>query len=215
MKKLYIRNPSEEMTLKELFEEFLIAKQCMNVSPFTIRFYEGCFRHFTDYIDKNTPCSEITLQTVNSYILALKDRSGINDITINTYLRGMRAILYYGMGVMCIKPFKIVCIRAEKKQKETYSEAEIIALIQKPDIKTCSFAEFRSWAIVNYLLATGNRLETLLNVKIGDIDFAENEIHLIMFFSNSTFPVASCFGYTVTRPLSMSESSFLKNTWVG
>ena len=178
MKKLYIRNPSEEMTLKELFEEFLIAKQCVNVSPYTLRFYEGCFRHFTDYIDENTPCSEITLQTVNSYILALKDRSGINDITINTYLRGMRAILYYGMEIVCIKPFKIVLLRAEKKQKDTYSEHEIAALIQKPNLNTCTFAEFRNWAIVNYLLATGNRLETLLHIKVSDVDFVEREIRL-------------------------------------
>jgi hypothetical protein len=42
MKKLYIRNQSEEMTLKELFEQFLVAKQCINVSPYTLRFYEGC-----------------------------------------------------------------------------------------------------------------------------------------------------------------------------
>ena len=38
MKKLYIRNQSEEMTLKELFEQFLVAKQCINVSPYTLRF---------------------------------------------------------------------------------------------------------------------------------------------------------------------------------
>lgn len=43
MKKLYIRNQSEEMTLKELFEQFLVAKQCINVSPYTLRFYEGCY----------------------------------------------------------------------------------------------------------------------------------------------------------------------------
>lgn len=178
MKKLFIRSQSEEMTLKELFEEFLIAKQCVNVSPFTIRFYEGCYRHFTDYVDEETPCSEITLQTVNRYILALKERGEINDITINTYLRGIRAILYYGMEIVCINPFKIVLLRAEKKQKETYSEREIAALIQKPNLRTCTFAEFRNWAIVNYLLATGNRLETLLNIKIGDVDFVEREIRL-------------------------------------
>lgn len=178
MKKLSIRNPSGEMTLKELFEEFLIAKQCINVSPYTLRYYEGCFRHFTDYVDEKTPCAEITLQTVNRYILALKSRGEINDITINTYLRGVRAILYYGMEIVCITPFKIVLLRAEKKQKETYTEREIAALIQKPNLNTCTFAEFRNWAIVNYLLATGNRLETLLHIKIGDVDFAEREIRL-------------------------------------
>lgn len=200
MKKLYIKNQSEEMMLKELFEQFLVAKQCINVSPYTLRFYEGCYRHFTDYIDEETPCSEITLQTVNSYILALKGRSGINDITINTYLRGMRAILYYGMEIVCIKPFKIVLLRAEKKQKETYSAHEIAVLIQKPDLRTCSFAEFRNWAIVNYLLATGNRLETLLHIKIGDVDFVEREIRLTKLKNRRQY----------TIPLSSHLSSVLK-----
>ena len=179
MKKLYIRNPSAGMTLKDLFEEFLIAKQCTNVSPYTLLYYKGCYRHFTDYVDEETPCSEITLQTVNGYILALKEKKNLSDITINSYLRGVRALLYYGMEIVCIKPFRIVCIRAEKKQKETYSEHEIIALIKRPDVKTCSFAEFRSWAMVNYLLATGNRLETVRNIKIGNVDFVEGEIHLL------------------------------------
>ena len=112
----------------------------------------------------------------------------------------MRAILYYGMEIVCIKPFKIVLLRAEKKQKETYSAQEIAALIQKPDLRTCSFAEFRNWAIVNYLLATGNRLETLLHIKIGDVDFVEREIRLTKLKNRRQY----------TIPLSSHLSSVLK-----
>lgn len=95
--------------------------------------------------------------------------------TLSLYVNLMQML---PMEIVCIKPFKIVLLRAEKKQKETYSEHEIAALIQKPNLNTCAFAEFRNWAIVNYLLATGNRLETLLHIKIGDVDFVEREIRL-------------------------------------
>ena len=43
MKKLYIRNQSEEMTLKELFEQFLVAKQCMAFWTFSGSF-SYCFK---------------------------------------------------------------------------------------------------------------------------------------------------------------------------
>lgn len=179
MKKLYVRNGDEEITLIGLFEEFIIAKKCLNVSPYTISYYERCFKSFSKYYDVAKPCSTITPKDVQGYILYLKGRDDVNDITINTNLRGLRAILYYGMEHAYITEFKVTLIKAEKKIKETYTEAELKILLKKPNIKQCSFAEFRNWAMVNYLLGTGNRLETMANVKIGDIDFAENEIRLL------------------------------------
>ena len=179
MKKLYIQNGREELTLNDLFEEFLIAKKCLNVSPYTISYYERCFKSFSKYYDVTQPCGLISLNDVNGYILYLKGRDDVNDITINTNLRGLRALLYYGMEHGYIREFKIRLIRAEKKIKETYTDAELTILLKKPDIKKCSFAEYRNWVIINYLLATGNRLETMVNVKIGDIDFDENKIKLL------------------------------------
>lgn len=179
MKKLYVRNGDEELTLKGLFDEFIIAKKCINVSPYTISFYERCFKSFGNYYDVNTPCCEISEKDIQGYILYLMERDDINDISTNTNLRGIRAVLYYGMEHAYIKKFKISLIRAEKKIKETYTEAELRILLKKPDIKKCSFAEFRNWAMVNYLLATGNRLETMANVKIGDVNFEDNEIRLL------------------------------------
>lgn len=179
MKKLYVQNGREELTLNDLFEEFLIAKKCLNVSPYTISYYERCFKSFSKYYDVTQPCRLISLNDVNGYILYLKGRDDVNDITINTNLRGLRALLYYGMEHGYIHQFKIKLIRAEKKIKETYTDAELTILLKKPDIKKCSFAEYRNWVIINYLLATGNRLETMVNVKIGDIDFDENKIKLL------------------------------------
>lgn len=40
----------------------------------------------------------------------------------------------------------------------------------------CSFAEYRSWVVVNYVLATGNRVSTIVSLKIKDIDLVENMV---------------------------------------
>lgn len=189
MKKLYVRNGSEEVTLQILYDEFIIAKKCINVSPYTITYYERCFKSFSNFYDITKPCASITLSDVNSYVLYLKNKGDVNDITINTNLRGLRALLYYGMEHGYIRAFKIQLIRAEKKIKETYSDAELIILLKKPNINKCSFAEFRNWAMINYLLATGNRLETMANVKIGDVDFEENVIKLLKLKNRKQYAI--------------------------
>lgn len=200
MKKLYVRNIGEDLTLKGVYEEFIIAKKCINVSPYTIYYYERCYKSLSNYYDVNSPCDSINVSVINNYVLALKERDDINDISINSDLRGIRAILYYGMEHGYIAPFKVHLIRAEKKIKETYSEAELAILLKKPDIKKCSFAEFRDWAMINYLLATGNRLETMANLKIGDIDFNEHEIKLLKLKNRKQY----------TIPLSTQLSKVLK-----
>jgi integrase/recombinase XerD len=43
-------------------------------------------------------------------------------------------------------------------------------LLEKPDVKQCSFAAYRNWVIVNFLLATGCRAATLLAVRIEDVN---------------------------------------------
>lgn len=75
MKKLYVRNVSEELTLKMLFDEFLIAKKCINVSPYTISYYERCFKSFSKYFDVTTPCISITQKDINGYV-----RQNLNDV---------------------------------------------------------------------------------------------------------------------------------------
>jgi len=44
--------------------------------------------------------------------------------------------------------------------------------------KQCSFTEYRNWVLVNYLLATGNRLGTVINLRIKDINFHDGVVIL-------------------------------------
>jgi len=77
-----------------------------------------------------------------------------------------------------IEPFKITLLKAEKEIKETYTDSELMILLKKPKVSKCRFSEYRDWVFINYILATGNRLKTLINIKIHDIDFDNDTIIL-------------------------------------
>ena len=105
------------------------------------------------------------------FIIYLRSTSKANEITINTYLRTMRAFLYFCMDCGYLEQYKIVMPKVEKKVKETYTDQELERLMKKPNINKCSFTEYRIWVFENYLLGTGNRLSSALNVRVKDIDF--------------------------------------------
>jgi len=80
------------------------------------------------------------------------------------------------MGYM--PKFNIRLMKCDKEIKEAYTTEELEMLLKKPDIKKVGFAEYRNWVIVNYLLGTGNRLRTLVNLKWADVDFQNDLIRL-------------------------------------
>ncbi|MDR1755152.1 MAG: site-specific integrase [Eubacterium sp.] len=170
---------SSHMTINEAFEQFIRVKKNQNVSGETIIYYEGVKKGFTNFFSGENSCIDITKRTIEDYTHFLKcKKPAISSVTVNTNLRGLRAILYFFMAQGYLEEFKISLIRQEKAVKRTYTEYELDALLKKPNLKKCDFAEYRNWVISNYLLATGNRLSTVCNVKIRDINFKHHEILL-------------------------------------
>ena len=179
MPKLSMQPKTATITLQSLFDKFIAYKKIQNLSGESIEYYDECFRFFTEYCDPALPCAEISKDICLGYIQHLQEtRPNLKSTTINTYLRAVRAILYFGMEQGYLPRFKLELIKSDKELKETYSDEELTRLLKKPDIKKCGFAEYRNWVLVNYLLATGNRLSTVANIRIGDIDFTEGAIVL-------------------------------------
>lgn len=160
------------------FTEFIQFCRVRNLSMATTDYYEECFRIFTDFYSKENEISDISKATVQQYILHLKSNTNLNTTSINTRLRGLRAFLYYFMKMEYMQEFKIELLKAQKKIKETYSDAELKLLLSKPDLKRCDFTEYRDWVIINYLLSTGNRVSTVVNIKIKNIDFESGTVML-------------------------------------
>ena len=166
------------LSFQEAFDLFIRKCKIKNLTDLSISSYEKKMVHFYEFIDKSEPITAVTKDTVDDYILWLRENTDANDITINSYLRSVRAFLYFCMEDKYIPTFKIQLIKAEKKIKETYTDDELVRLLEKPDVDNCSFSCYKTWVFENYLLGTGNRISTALDLHIGDINFQSGVIIL-------------------------------------
>ena len=188
------------ITVQMAFEKFIRIKRLQKLSPETITYYENCFKTFKEFFDTQQPCSVITKDTFYCYVEYLQGRSKANAVTINTLLRGIRALFYYCIQEGYTKQFKVVLPKQPKTIKETYSQADLEKLLKKPDLKKCNFSEYRSWVMINYLVGTGNRIRTAINVQIKHLDF-ENGLILLAETKN---------GRQIIIPMAQSLSQILQ-----
>lgn len=179
MQKLSFKN-HQNLTVSEAFEDFIEHCRIKNLRKETIKLYYAHFTIFKRFLNNDEMLiSEITSHTIGEFILDLRsDNHNCNEITVNSYLRGIRVFLYYCMDMDYLTQFKIIIPKVDKKLKETYTDNELKELLKKPNLKTCDFSEYKIWVFSNYLLATGNRISTALSLKIEDIDFTNGIIQL-------------------------------------
>lgn len=169
---------STDLSIEEAFNLFLRKVKVRNLSEKTIKTYNNHYNIFSEFCDTNSPIKDVTIDTIDDFILYLRSHNNVNDITVNSYLRTIRAFLYYNMECKHLESFKIKMPKVEKKLKETYSDDELERLLTKPNINECSFTVFKTWVFENYLLGTGNRLSSALNLKIEDVNYTDNIIIL-------------------------------------
>ena len=74
--------------------------------------------------------------------------------------------------------FEITLPKADEAPIKTYTDHELQELLKKPDIRKCNFSTYRSWVIINFLLSTGIRQNSLINLKIRDVDFDNALVHV-------------------------------------
>lgn len=177
MEKITMSKKSE-LSVNEAFDLFIKKCRIKNLSSQTIVTYNNVMNTFRKFMDCEEPISGVDSDTMDEFIIWIRENTSANDTTTNMYLRQMRAFLYFCMDNRYMDSFKIRMIKTEQKIKETYSDLELEKLLAKPDVNTCSFSTFKTWVFENYLLASGNRLSTALNLRIKDIDFANGVIRL-------------------------------------
>lgn len=170
-RRIQMKSDSTDTTLSGAFEQFIKSCKIKNLSPKTIETYEVHFKIFSMYFPNSNSVSDFDRNTVDGYILYLKDKGTVKDITINTYLRSLRVFAGYMSENSFIPPVKVTMLKVNKDIKETYSDDELQRLLKKPNVKRCDFTEYKTWVFSNFLLGTGMRISSALNVRIKDIDF--------------------------------------------
>lgn len=171
----------DNITIGSALEEFLIEKEAHNLSPKTIKNYHQSVNYFIDFhgFTADTPLDEITQSDFYKWINSLR-LDGVSPSSINHYLRDCRSFFYWCMDVdrKYMDAFKIRQIEQQEEQLKLFPDEELAILLEKPERSNNKFTDWRNWVVVNWVLATGNRCSTVVDVKIGDIDFKRKEIHL-------------------------------------
>lgn len=157
-------------SLQESFDSFIMECQVRNLSAQTIGIYKTHYRIFMAFYAIDN-LEGITENTINQFVLHLRNNTKCNDITINSYLRSIRVFVNWLIAGEAIKPFPFPIRKVDKPLKQTYTESELRILLKKPSIKECSFTEYKTWVFSNFLLGTGMRITSAINVKILEVDF--------------------------------------------
>ena len=72
---------------------------------------------------------------------------------------------------------QIELLRSQEESPKAFPDSDLHIILEKP-INRDDFVEVRTWTVINWILATGNRAGTVCEVRIGDIDFKNKEITL-------------------------------------
>lgn len=179
--KLKKTDNNAQMPIGLAFEEFIAQKEAQNKAPSTIRNYRQSYSYFMDFhdIDEDTPLTDIKASHFYEWANTLK-LDAVRISSINHYLRDTRAFFYWCMDIdrgYIEKPFKIEEVRGQEELPKMFTDEEIELLLVKPN-RNDSATTWRTWAIVNWVLATGNRASTICNAKVTDIDYKKKEITL-------------------------------------
>ena len=167
--------------LDEAFENFITEKEAQGKSESTLKNYRQSYDYFRQFngLTDETPAEEVSDTEVYRWITLMK-QNGTKASSINHYLRDVRTFLYWAMAEpreYITPPFKIKLVSAQEETIKMFSDDDILALVEKPR-KNDKFGTWRTWAIVNWILGTGNRSATICSVKVGDVDFRKKEIVL-------------------------------------
>lgn len=216
-KSVFNKSRVVEKTLEDCFIEYYDEKRALNKSKATLVSYEEAIKVWFNFLR----LSERSLAAKDvdpGYVLAFshyKLNEGMKSTTLNHYLRVIRAFLYWCMEQLYVRPFKIKTVAEQEVVKMTYSDEDCMKLLSKPR-KNDSFVEWRTWAIINWVLATGNRAGTICNIKIGDVNFAKKELYINRTKNNkaSILPLSSALANALQEYIKMWLYNFGLNDWL-
>ena len=169
MKKKITMSTAKRVSLEDGCNMHLENCKQRNLREGTIRHYKDSYVQFMKFFSADMPLCEMTERKYYDYVSYLKGRLD-SDISVQTYSRDLRTVLYFLMREGYVRHFKVKEIKVDKHAIETYTEDELMALLKKPNVKKCRFLEYQAWVMTNFLFSTGLRQRSLIHLQIRDVD---------------------------------------------
>jgi len=174
MQKLRIITEKKKV-LTIAYQEFIKQKEFEGLSERTLDKYTYCWTEFERSIT-SVFTADISLNSINEYLHYLKENTRTNDVTQRIRVQQIRVAIYWFIEQGYTPYFRIKLPKAVTKVKDIYTTSELEKLLVKPNISKCTFSEYRNWAVVNFLLGTGCRADTLVNIQINDLDLKTAQV---------------------------------------
>ena len=155
-------------TIEETFSDFIISRKTKGLAEKTLQSYQSQFQAVARHMDVKMDIAMLQKADLDAMIISMRDAS-LSPNSINSYTRTLKSFFSW-CNEQGITRVNIPLYKAEETVKETYSDAELTALLKKPDIRKATFAEYRDWVIINFLLNCGSRAATVRAIQIRDVD---------------------------------------------
>lgn len=166
---------AKELTIQDAIIEFNRYQAANARSAQTAKTYRESLNIFCRYLLEEFGDTEQNLNMfqntseIDNYVMWLRNSGDRKEVTVVFHKRQLRVFFYWLMDRDYIPSFRITIKNAQEEVPETFSEEEVLKLVQPPN-RYADFVEYRNWVMVNLMLSTGNRRATLIGYKIKDVD---------------------------------------------
>lgn len=160
------------MTIKEALEDYILDHKCRGSSPHTIAFYRQTLGEFVRTVGEINS-DALTLRLCREYVLALTEDESKNSVTVQDYVRALRAFLNW-LYDNCHTAERLTTQLRLPKAKATVKDVLTPAEIEKlfaalPD----SFEGKRNAAMLSLMLGSGLRREEVITLRTSCLHLAE------------------------------------------
>lgn len=170
LKTIKVNNQSARV-LEDCYKEYLEHCKSIGQRSATLTSKEKFYRYeLLKRLKADDKISVINKKTVEGWINKLID-DGYKGGTYQTFVIKLKAFLTYCFTREYLEKFEVKIPNIILTKKDIYTEAELKKLLKRPDLNTCVAGDYRSYVTVLFLMATGCRSTTLLNIRVRDLDF--------------------------------------------
>jgi integrase/recombinase XerD len=195
--------PVQETQIEMAINEYVLDKQAHGLSDATIRSYKTSLESVLTFIPEQTkhkPLNEWTQPDLDEIHVAIqkgkqaKKDKPLAKKTVETYLRNFRQLVTWltdAERLYMASNLHVKSFRAPQAQPKMYTKEEIYALSQPPKaLERMTFTELRNYVMTIVLIETGVRRNSLINIKIEDVDIKQRQIQIAQSKNKNVYMVA-------------------------
>lgn len=170
------------LSFDEAFKLFITDAERRGLRPATVTYYRrenGLFRRWLVANDKSKLISEIVRVDIDEYVDHLKNKKGLQNGTINTRLRAIRAMFGFlkESKYIAVNPMKeYPLLKVRKGSIQTFTVKQLRQLLGAPDRRT--FTGLRDYTYMLLLLETGIRLSESAGILVEDVKLSEGMLFI-------------------------------------